>query len=97
MQRDFRTATGLALAASLVLVALSGCSQDYNDKRGKGDAPVSGKAGDNTPAEVFNFPDGFGNIATKCVGHGNRAYVTTNASAPSNVQIVEDSTCGGSR
>ncbi|MFF1416226.1 hypothetical protein [Streptomyces sp. NPDC058280] len=77
------------------LVALSGCSKDYSDERGKGDAPVKGKQGDSSPAEVFNFPDGFGNIATKCVGHGNRAYVTTNATGPSNVQIVQDSTCGG--
>ncbi|KRC99430.1 hypothetical protein ASE41_37325 [Streptomyces sp. Root264] len=85
-------------AAGLVLLAvgtLAGCSQEYEDKRGKGDAPVQGKAGDDTPAEVFNMPDGFGNLATKCVGHGYRAYVTTNATGPSNVQIVQDKTCGG--
>jgi hypothetical protein len=93
MQRSLRTTTGLVLAAT-ALVALSGCSQNYDDERGKGDAPVQGKQGDNSAAEVFNFPDGFGNIATKCVGHGNRAYVTTNATGPSNVQIVTDSTCG---
>jgi hypothetical protein len=84
--------------AGLVLVgvgALAGCSQEYNDERGKGDAPVKGRAGDDTPAEVFNMPDGFGNLATKCVGHGFRAYVTTNATGPSNVQIVKDKTCGG--
>jgi hypothetical protein len=74
---------------------LAGCSQGYNDERGKGDAPVRGRSGDNTPAEVFNMPDGFGNLATKCVGHGFRAYVTTNATGPSNVQIVEDKACGG--
>ncbi|MGW0945025.1 hypothetical protein ACWD4O_21080 [Streptomyces sp. NPDC002623] len=56
---------------------------------------MQGNAGDDTPAEVFNMPDGFGNLATKCVGHGFRAYVTTNATGPSNVQIVEDKTCGG--
>jgi hypothetical protein len=94
MKRSRRTTTGLVLAAALAIAALAGCS-DYNDKRGKGDAPVSGKRGDDTPAQVYNFPDGFGNIATKCVGYGNRAYVTTNDSAPSNVQIVKDSTCGG--
>ncbi|MEU3243335.1 MULTISPECIES: hypothetical protein [unclassified Streptomyces] len=84
--------------ASLVAVLivggiLSGCSKEYNDKRGKGDAPVQGRMGDNTAAEVFNMPDGFGNLATKCVGHGFRAYVTTNASGPSNVEIVPDKTC----
>ncbi|MFI7505050.1 hypothetical protein ACIBVL_42575 [Streptomyces sp. NPDC049687] len=85
-------------AVGLVLLAvgtLAGCSQEYNDERGKGDAPVAGKKGDDTPAEVFNMPDGFGNLATKCVGHGFRAYVTTNATGPSNVQIVEDKSCGG--
>ncbi|MFG2573057.1 hypothetical protein [Streptomyces sp. NPDC048481] len=79
----------------LAVGALAGCSDEYNDERGKGDAPVQGKAGDDTPAEVFNMPDGFGNLATKCVGHGFRAYVTTNATGPSNVQIVEDKSCGG--
>ncbi|WP_329412458.1 hypothetical protein OG802_20355 [Streptomyces sp. NBC_00704] len=85
-------------SAGLVLLAvgaLAGCSDEYNDERGKGDAPVQGKAGDDTPAEVFNMPDGFGNLATKCVGHGFRAYVTTNATGPSNVQIVADKSCGG--
>ncbi|MGW1727317.1 hypothetical protein ACWCQK_30915 [Streptomyces sp. NPDC002306] len=94
MRRErIRAAAG---AAALVLAAgavLAGCSQSYNDERGKGDAPVRGKAGDDTPAEVFNMPDGFGNLATKCVGHGFRAYVTTNATGPSNVQIVEDESC----
>ncbi|CAK7281974.1 hypothetical protein ACNFR7_13505 [Streptomyces sp. RM1] len=85
-------AAGLAMA---VAALLAGCSQHYDDQRGKGDAPVQGRAGDNTPAEVYNFPDGFGNLATKCVGHGYRAYVTTNANAPSNVQIVEDKACAG--
>ncbi|MGV9557258.1 hypothetical protein [Streptomyces sp. NPDC003401] len=85
-------------AAGLVVVVgsmVAGCSDDYNDERGKGDAPVRGGAGDDTPAEVFNMPDGFGNLATKCVGHGFRAYVTTNAGAPSNIEIVQDTTCAG--
>ncbi|MER5603977.1 hypothetical protein [Streptomyces sp. NPDC002265] len=92
-RQRIRAAAG---AAGLVLVAgvvLAGCSQSYDDRRGKGDAPVKGKAGDDTPAEVFNMPDGFGNLATKCVGHGFRAYVTTNGGGPSNVQIVPDKTC----
>ncbi|BBC94404.1 MULTISPECIES: hypothetical protein [Actinomycetes] len=90
--------SGAIRAAGLVVIVaglLVGCSQKYDDQRGKGDAPVRGKAGDNTPAEVYNMPDGFGNLATKCVGHGFRAYVTTNASGPSNVQIVEDKACAG--
>jgi hypothetical protein len=96
-QRMCRSTTALALSATVVLLALTGCSKDYNDDRGKGDAPVLGKHGDDSPAQVFNFPDGFGNLATKCVGHGNRAYVTTNATGPSNVQIIKDPACGGAR
>lgn len=85
-------AAALALTAGSLLV---GCSQEHDDKRGMGDAPVQGRKGDDSPAEVYNMPDGFGNLATKCVGHGFRAYVTTNANAPSNVQIVEDKSCAG--
>lgn len=82
---------GLACAA--LLFGATACS-GYNDERGWGDAPVSGKKGDDTPAEVFNMPDQFGNLATKCVGHGWRAYVTTNSSGhPSNLQLVEDESC----
>lgn len=83
-------------AAALVLAVgglLVGCGQEYDDKRGKGDAPVKGRAGDDTPAEVFNMPDGFGNLATKCVGHGYRAYVTTNNDGPSNLELVKDESC----
>ncbi|MYW05559.1 hypothetical protein GT354_46285 [Streptomyces sp. SID3343] len=76
------------------VVLLSGCGGD-DDERGEGDAPVANLHGDDTPAQVFNMPDGFGNLATKCVGHGFRAYVTTNASGPSNVQVVPDSMCTG--
>jgi len=79
--------------AMTCLVILAGCSSDYKDERGKGDAPVKDGQGDDTPAEVFNMPNGFGNIATKCVGHGYRAYVTTNGRGPSNIQIVADDTC----
>ncbi|QNP66207.1 hypothetical protein [Streptomyces genisteinicus] len=85
-------------AAFLVMIAagaVTGCSASYNDQRGKGDASVQGGRGDDTPAQVFNMPDGFGNLATKCVGHGYRAYVTTNATGPSNVEIVPDETCTG--
>ncbi|MFH9860408.1 hypothetical protein [Streptomyces sp. NPDC017202] len=97
MTRRTRRHAGTWAAALVVVVGclVAGCSDGYADERGKGDAPVRGRAGDDTPAEVFNMPDGFGNLATKCVGHGFRAYVTTNADAPSNLQIVQDETCAG--
>ncbi len=85
---------GATATCAALLVLLSGCGDD--DKRGMGDAPVLNRHGDDTPAEVFNFPDHFGNLATKCVGHGYRAYVTTNKGAPSNIEIVPDPQCATS-
>ena len=95
------TAGGVAL---LVLL-LGGCSQEYYDERGKADAPVAGKAGEDSPAEVYNFPDGFGNLATKCVGKGKRGYATTKfvqpededdvVVIPANAVIVDDPACTG--
>ncbi|WP_406300566.1 hypothetical protein OG948_40545 (plasmid) [Embleya sp. NBC_00888] len=89
-----RVGWGVVPFAVVGVLLLSGCAEE-DDKRGTGDAPVANQRGDDTPAQVFNMPDGFGNLATKCVGHGFRAYVTTNASGPSNVQIVPDGTCAG--
>ncbi|MGW1990332.1 hypothetical protein [Embleya sp. NPDC001921] len=92
------------VAMCLVLGAAAGCSQEYYDERGKADAPVLDGRGRDAPAEVFNFPDGFGNLATKCVGPGKRAYATTKGSVsigedeviiPANAVIVDDPTCTG--
>ena len=89
----------LLLAAVIVFViAVSGCSS-YDDKHGKGDAPVAGNKGDDSPATVTNLPDGFGNIATKCVAgaSGWRVFVTTNtSSAPSMMHIESDHSCDDS-
>ncbi|MFF6807636.1 hypothetical protein [Streptomyces sp. NPDC012616] len=96
------TAAGVVCALALLL---GGCSQDYYDERGKADAPVAGRAGEDTPAEVYNFPDGFGNLATKCVGKGRRGYATTKfvqadddddvVVVPANAVIVDDPGCTG--
>ncbi|MEU1514787.1 hypothetical protein ABZ490_21920 [Streptomyces sp. NPDC005811] len=90
-------------AVAVLVLALGGCSQQYYDERGKADAPVAGKAGEDSAAEVYNFPDGFGNLATKCVGKGKRAYATTKfvqqqdeddvVIIPANAVIVDDSGC----
>ncbi|WP_328766387.1 hypothetical protein [Streptomyces sp. NBC_00286] len=91
--------TGIATCGALLFaVLLTGCSQERDDERGKGDAPVKGRAGEDTAAEVYNFPDGFGNLATKCVGAGKRGYVTTRFEEdavilPSNAVIVDDPQC----
>ena len=96
------TAAGTVLVLALLL---GGCSQEYYDERGKADAPVAGKAGEDSPAEVYNFPDGFGNLATKCVGKGKRGYATTKfvqpededdvVVIPANAVIVDDPACTG--
>ncbi|MEU0676096.1 hypothetical protein ABZ330_25010 [Streptomyces sp. NPDC006172] len=102
LRRRGRRGARSALALTLLLAAvLSGCALD-DDEEGMGDAPVRGKAGEDTPAEVYNFPDGFGNLATKCVGTGKRSYVTTkyvtsdgqsSSTTPANAVIVDDPTC----
>ncbi|MEU9988898.1 hypothetical protein AB0E10_19280 [Streptomyces sp. NPDC048045] len=94
-----------ALGAVLVVVVACGCSQQHYDERGKGDAPVAGRAGEDSPAEVYNFPDGFGNLATKCVGDGKRGYATTKffrqegdddvKIIPAHAVVVDDPGCRG--
>lgn len=76
-------------AVAVLLVGTAACS-GYDNSRGKGDAPVSGK--DDSPAQVVNFPDGFANVAIKCDGNGFRIYTTTREAAP---VVVPDRTCGG--
>lgn len=79
------------LSTVIAVSALSGCS---SDKRGTGDAPVANHRGDDSPANITNFPDGFANIATKCVAGapGYRAFVTTRDAPP---VILADPACKG--
>ncbi|MEV6838162.1 hypothetical protein AB0N17_27230 [Streptomyces sp. NPDC051133] len=91
-----------AVAVGVVLL-VGGCSRQHYEERGKADAPVAGRAGEDSPAEVYNFPDGFGNLATKCVGEGKRGYATTKfvqsededdvKIVPANAVIVDDPSC----
>jgi len=91
--KQHRLAKPLVAIVALVcaLAAVSGCA---SDRRGTGDSPVAGHHGENSPADVTNFPDQFANIATKCVGGapGFRAFVTTREAAP---VILPDPTCKG--
>ncbi|WP_327719855.1 hypothetical protein OG381_34270 [Streptomyces sp. NBC_00490] len=87
--------TAGALVGALLLFGAVGCSE-YNDERGKGDAPVAGRGGDDSAKHVTNNPDGFGNVATGCVygAPGFRYFVTTNTgSAPSNLVVRVDEAC----
>jgi hypothetical protein len=86
------------LAAGVLL--LSGCSmaQQHEDARGRGDAPVSGRKGDDSPATCTNMPDEFGNICGKCLaGFPPWAVaVTTHYRSSSNVVIFQyPQKCGG--
>jgi hypothetical protein len=82
----------LVLLTTAASLALAGCDGGYNGARGRGDAPVG--RSDDTPAEVINFPDRFGNVATKCDGHGHRLYVMTHGKTDPPVTVIEDATCG---
>lgn len=64
------------LIPSLTIVALSACgvTDKINEDRGRGDAGVSSV--EDSPKQVIQFPDRFGNVATACV-EGNRVFVTT--------------------
>jgi hypothetical protein len=89
-----RRATKYAIPLVSVVVALSALSGCSSDERGKGDSPVANHRGDDSAANVTNFPDGFANIATKCVAGapGYRAFVTTREAAP---VILADPACKG--
>ncbi|MEU3522296.1 hypothetical protein AB0E62_00205 [Streptomyces sp. NPDC038707] len=83
------------LVAALLLFGSVGCSQ-YNDERGKGDAPVANRSGEDSPKAVTNNPDGFGNVATGCVAGapGFRYFVTTNTGGhPSSLVVQQDESC----
>lgn len=88
-----RSTRYLTAVVSMVVAvaALSGCA---SDRRGTGDSPVANHRGEDSPADVTNFPDHFANIATKCVAGapGFRAFVTTREAAP---VILADPTCKG--
>lgn len=88
-----KIAAGLACAA--LLFGATACSE-YNDARGKGDAPVANKSGEDSPKSVTNNPDGFGNVVTGCVAGapGWRYFSTTKgSSAPSNLVVLKDESC----
>lgn len=82
----------VAVLAGLAVLSTAGCNS-YNDARGRGDAPVASV--DDRPAEVVNFPDRFGNVASKCDAHGHRLFVVTHEKTDPNVVVVDDRSCPG--
>jgi len=81
----------IVLSIIFAVAMLGGCSE-YNDERGRGDAPVENRRGDDKPAVVVNFPDTFANAAIKC--YGGVGIISTTREAP--VQVVPDAAfCDG--
>jgi hypothetical protein len=87
------------IACAVLLFGATACS-DYNDERGRGDAPVAGKAGEDSAAFCTNMPDEFGNLCGKCVAHFPpwAAVVTTHYQSSSNVVLFQaPEQCGGAK
>lgn len=69
----------------LIVLLLASCS-DYNDERGKGDAPVGNRVEE--PVDVIFMPDGFSNVATVCY-QGYRVFVSTQNSNGKQMEVVK--------
>lgn len=80
------------LAGLSLLLMLTGCGE-YNDKRGRGDAPV-GTVDRNAP-ETLNFSDRYSNVQHKCDGHGHRVYVSSRSENVGQMEIIDDPSCAG--
>lgn len=86
-----RRLVGLALALAL---AAQGCAwNQHKEERGFGDGPV-GVVHDEE-SEVFNFPQGYANWVTQCVGHGYRIFMNSQVKEQMGPQwqLVEDPEC----
>ena len=87
-----RVGAALAVVALLGIGGACGVNDTANERRGRGDAPVSKV--DDTPKEVIQFPDRFSNVSHACDGHGHRVFVTTQTDAGRQLEIINDETCG---
>lgn len=82
-----------ALATAALLFGATACSS-YNDERGKGDAPVQDRKGDDSPAQVINMPDDFRNVAIKCI-KGSEPWAFVNTTSDDAMLIQDPAKCGG--
>ncbi len=86
----------LVAVALMLILAFAGCTRVAHPERGTGDAPVDMSKRDSSAPYIYEFPNLFGNIASKCDHFGHRLYVTTNRdNFPSNVVVITDPTCKG--
>lgn len=82
----------LGVGAVALMASLTACGGDKAKEHHK-DAPRTG-AINTTPATVVEMPDGFSNLATKCISPGIRGTVVFHNNAPYGaVSTVNDPTC----
>jgi hypothetical protein len=74
----------LTIASIGLIAAFTGCGED---------APEGQR--DRGPADIINFPDGFGNVAHKCDGRGHRIYSAGASDAGTAIAVLPDETCRG--
>jgi hypothetical protein len=87
---DMRKILVVPVLAVALTSGLTGCARKAN---GTIDAPIVQKNEDNTPAQIIDMPDGWRNIATKCVTAqpGKRVYQQRGTySVP---VVVDDPSC----
>jgi len=97
--RSFLPVVGAVIAGIAAIVFVFVDFSTYNEHkktdRGRGDAPrVSKHLIDGRTADgITEFPDGWGNVATKCVWTGWRAFESTKANGASSLVLVPDAEC----
>lgn len=72
--RDLRVRLLFLILLTIVILLVAACGQDQQEEYD--DAPRGAR--DDAPADLINMPDGFPNVATKCVD-GVRYTVTRRA------------------
>jgi hypothetical protein len=82
-------------AIGIGALGVAGCSS-YDDHRGKGDAPVSGRHGDDSPAAVTNMPNDFPNVALKCL-KGDAPWAAVVTTDRTLIVIQDPTRCGGEK
>jgi hypothetical protein len=85
------TSKAIATVVAVIAMALAGCGD--NDHQATKDAPHG--PGDSSPALIYNFPDNYPNVASKCVGSGYRAWVITHNKTDSPPVLRPDKNCPG--
>ena len=83
----------IAVISGILLFAGCGAVDEYNDERGRGDAPV--RSYDDGGWDVINAPDRFPNVATRCnpFQPGTRLYIVTHGSTDVQPLVVPDEAC----